>query len=42
VNTGRDANGAAVETELYIVYFLPADASPAAIDVPPAPAAFPA
>jgi hypothetical protein len=42
VNTGRDANGVAVETEFYIVYFVPAGASPAAIDVTPAPADCPA
>lgn len=42
VNTGRDANGAAVETEFYIVYFVPAGVSPAAIDVTPAPAGCPA
>jgi quercetin dioxygenase-like cupin family protein len=35
-------NTAAGETEFYIVYFVPAGASPAAIDVTPAPAGCPA
>ena len=35
-------NTAAGETEFYIVYFVPAGGSPAAIDVTPAPAGCPA
>jgi hypothetical protein len=35
-------NTAAGETEFYIVYFVPAGGSPAAIDVTPAPAGRPA
>jgi hypothetical protein len=35
-------NTAAGKTEFYIVYFVPAGASPAAIDVTPAPAGCPA
>jgi quercetin dioxygenase-like cupin family protein len=41
-NTARDASGAATETEFYIVYFVPAGGSPAAIDVTPAPEGCPA
>jgi hypothetical protein len=36
-NTARDAQGTPLETEFYIVYFIPAGASPAPIDVTPAP-----
>jgi hypothetical protein len=42
VNTGRAADGTPVESEFYIVYFVPAGASPAAIDVTPAPTGCPA
>jgi hypothetical protein len=42
VNTARDASGNAIDSEIYIVYFVPAGASPAAIDVTPAPAGCPA
>jgi hypothetical protein len=43
VNTARAADGVTpVETEIYIVYFVPEGASPAAIDVTPAPAGCPA
>lgn len=43
VSTGKAADGVTpVETEFYIVYFVPAGASPAAIDVTPAPAGCPA
>ena len=42
VNTARDTSGTAIESEIYIVYFVPAGASPAAIDVTPAPAGCPA
>lgn len=39
VNTAKAIDGTTpVETEFYIVYFVPAGASPAAIDVTPAPA----
>jgi hypothetical protein len=42
VNTGKAADGVTpVETEFYIVYFVPADASPAAIDITPAPVGCP-
>jgi hypothetical protein len=42
VNTARAADGLTpVETEIYIVYFVPEGASPAAIDVTPAPAGCP-
>jgi hypothetical protein len=34
--------GQSGDTEFYIVYFVPAGASPAAIDVTPAPAGCPA
>jgi hypothetical protein len=42
VNTARLADGTPIETEFYIVYFIPADASPAPIDGTPAPAGCPA
>jgi hypothetical protein len=42
VNTARNADGTPAETEFYIVYFIPAGASPAPIDVTPAPAGCPA
>jgi hypothetical protein len=43
VNTARAADGVTpVESEIYIVYFVPEGASPAAIDVTPAPAGCPA
>jgi quercetin dioxygenase-like cupin family protein len=41
VNTARAADGTPIETEIYIVYFVPEGASPAAIDVTPAPAGCP-
>jgi hypothetical protein len=42
VNTARAADGVTpVESEIYIVYFVPEGASPAAIDVTPAPAGCP-
>jgi hypothetical protein len=43
VNTARAADGVTpVESEIYIVYFVPEGASPAAIDVTPAPTGCPA
>jgi hypothetical protein len=42
VNTARNADGTPAETEFYIVYFIPAGASPAPIDVTPPPPGCPA
>jgi hypothetical protein len=43
VNTARAADGVTpVESEIYVVYFVPEGASPAAIDVTPAPSGCPA
>jgi hypothetical protein len=43
VNTARAVDGVTpVESEIYIVYFVPEGASPAAIDVTPAPTGCPA